>query len=77
MKLNGSKDNTIYYKKVKVKKKHLHTENYEEFNYNIKLFVHYGLSTVRLKKNQNVVEKHLLRIIGTDFFIIEIHSVED
>ena len=34
----------MYYKQVKVRKKHLqHTENYEEFYYNTKVFVDYGL----------------------------------
>ena len=43
----------MYYKQVKVRKKHLqHTENYEEFYYNTKVFVDYGLSTVNLKKSK-------------------------
>ena len=39
MKFKEVKTIQIYYKKVKRKKKHLHPENYEEFNYNIKVFV--------------------------------------
>ena len=59
MKLNESKDNKIYYKQVKVKKKkHLHTENYEEFYCNIKVFVDYGLSAAHLKKSKTL---HLQR----------------
>ena len=51
MKLNASKDNTnILQKRLKWRKKHLHTEHFEEFNKNIEVFVDYGLSTVHLTK---------------------------
>ena len=48
-------------KSLKWSRKHLHSENYGEFNYNIKVFADYGLSTVHLKKNQNLAltEKYL------------------